>query len=355
MNSILQFPYLGNQQTADGSPLFTTYSKWQAARLTLNLTINSTQASIMGFSIADTPGDIPEELTDTELYALDNSANPPTYDLYFYVPAGDPGRTVSFELPASITGDGNPTSVIVGVLAGSVANSALAPPYAGHDFGVGGYTTDEATDWYCEFFGSGTDGGLQDAYLTIEYFLLNNAANYPVVQSNGGGAGRIAITIPDPEGTPVTTILPTAATDTAGNALAAGITTSAISTWQPGSSPLVVEYVHYVGNAGEPGFSTGWSNSSTATALRFELTADGTVHISGQIKNSSSISGNVTIFTLPSGYFSTTSNTYLLSYSNSGTTYLLVILTTGVVELFGISSTAANTPFNINSSYSINN
>lgn len=294
MNTILQFPCLGNQLTEDGTPLYTSYNKWQTARLTLTLTINSTQASIMGFSVASPSGDLPDELTDTELAAWDSSASP-TYDLYFYVPAGDQGRTVTFEFPWTLSSTSNPTDIIIGTLSGSAL----------HDFGVGGFTTDEAEDWYCEFFGSGTDGGLQDATLNVEYFLRNNAANYPVVQSNGGGAGRIAITIPDPEGTPVTTILPTAATDSQGNQLAAGITTQSITTWQPGSAPLVAETWHYVGDPAtglSTSFASGWSNNaSSQSMLGFRLMADGSIWIKGNIKAASGAAS--TVFTLPANYF----------------------------------------------------
>lgn len=356
MNSVLQFPYLGNQLAVDGTPLFTTYNKWQVIRAVLSLTINTTQASVVGFSVAGPSGALPDELTDTELAAWDTVAvNQPysavttQYDQYFYVPAGAQGRVVSFDVPANIIGNsGNPTDIIIGTLSGSSL----------HDFGVGGYTSDEAADWYCEFFGSGTDGGAQDATLAIEYALLNNASALSVNASNGGGAGRIAITIPDPEGNPITTILPTAATDTQGNALAAGITTEAISTWQPGSSPLTLEYTHYVGNAGERPFNSGWSNSATTTAMRFRLMPDGEVTISGQVKNSASISGNQIIFTLPSGYYSATHNVYFMGTTGTGvlTSYLAIIDTSGNFQLYNLpggGAIPANTAFSFNVSYTI--
>ena len=58
---------------------------------------------------------------------------------------------------------------------------------------------------------------------------------------------------------------------------------------------------HYVGEAGEPAFATGWANAGAPVpALAFRLREAGVVDVAGVVV--SGVGAGSTIFTLPSGY-----------------------------------------------------
>ena len=95
----------------------------------------------------------------------------------------------------------------------------------------------------------------------------------------------------------------------------------------PGLSYGRGEDWHYVGEAGEPAFATGWSNSTGNPKLAFRIRESGVVDVAGVVDASSA---GATVFTFPEGYrpdntaygvsafFKGTGNAYPLSVSTAG-------------------------------------
>ena len=95
----------------------------------------------------------------------------------------------------------------------------------------------------------------------------------------------------------------------------------------PGLSYGRGEDWHYVGEAGEPAFATGWSNSTGNPKLAFRIRESGVVDVAGVVDASSA---GATVFTFPEGYrpdntaygvsafFKSTGNAYPLSVSTAG-------------------------------------
>lgn len=290
MASILQFPVIGNLSAWDGTPLGAQGgggNRWAIDSMYLTLTVKTPNAALIGISsVRDEI--MPDELTDTELaqWIADGTITGPAL---YYVQAGDSGRQVTLALNASLMNSGllssdNPFLLAISTFRGSLASSAVK------DLGIGGYSDPENQEFYCEFYGAGTDEGTQDAVLSFDYHFSNNNSNLFPTFGGSGRAGQIRITYLTSEGNPVTSILPVAATDVQGNQLAAGITTSNIRTWKPGSSPKILESWT---NVSPPGSWTG--------TLRYKMMENNSVRIQCNISGSSSIV-NFTLFTLPISY-----------------------------------------------------
>lgn len=247
MNSILQFPPIGKLVTTDGSPLNALSGgvglKWMIDSMYLTLTINTTNAANIAISVGHA-AELPTELTDTELSTYTDVAVAP---IIFSIPAGDAGRQVSLNLGGAagpiegLLASSDNVFLIIGTLRGSLLDDFNNKPF---DYGNGGYTDPENAEWYCEFYGTGTDQALQDASLSVNYYLANGGGGSPPGSGGAGGAGYIKISYLNPEGTPITTILPNAATDGGGNGLASGVTTDGLQTWQPGTNPKQLETWH---------------------------------------------------------------------------------------------------------------
>jgi hypothetical protein len=106
-------------------------------------------------------------------------------------------------------------------------------------------------------------------------------------------------------------------------------------------SPLV-ESAHYVGAAGEPAFTNGWSNYDTTGAswsrARFWKTPDGIVHLGGLV------TGGVpaqAIFTLPVGYRPLESAVIFMAFAGGGFARLDVFAT-GVIYVNAYFASGTN-------------
>lgn len=71
---------------------------------------------------------------------------------------------------------------------------------------------------------------------------------------------------------------------------------------RPGLVYPVNEDWHYVGEAGEPAFGTGWENNQSDYNLAFRIREAGIVDIEGYVRPTSPPASTVTVFTLPVGY-----------------------------------------------------
>ena len=71
---------------------------------------------------------------------------------------------------------------------------------------------------------------------------------------------------------------------------------------RPGLVYPVNEDWHYVGEAGEPAFGTGWENNQSDYNLAFRVREAGIVDIQGFIRVTSPPASTVDVFTLPVGY-----------------------------------------------------
>lgn len=249
MATVVQFPDQSTTLTDNGVNRLTDVYPY---RLTLNLTVNTPNAAALQWALV-APNAIPA--------AIDFTTNPsstfgtalPAMNSTVFIPAGDAGRRVSIPIItfdtnigwAQLTAKGGAALVFGSVF--DYANLGYASRFNQY------YNEPAAEDWYCEFYGAGTDDGDNDMSLTVDYAYANPG---PQVYSGNGGNGRIQVSYVNAEGTPVTTILPSASTDTSGNALGAGVTTDQIQTWQPGTSPLALETWHTLtpvnGAAGNP-------------------------------------------------------------------------------------------------------
>lgn len=326
MGSVIEFPVIGNLPVWDGSTLGAskgTSTRWAVDHSYLTLTVNSTNASMIGVSAVSNQ-DMPSELTDTELASWNSSGSITGPQLY-YVPSGDAGRQVTLTLSSSITTEmlssSSPVLLAVSTFRGAPTKDML----------IGGYSDPESGEFYCEFYGAGTEDAIQDAVLSFD-FHYNNGSTIVPLSGASGRPGQIRVSYLNPEGTPVTTILPTATTDNGGNQLAAGITTGDISTWHPGSNNSVLE--------------SGWTNGTISA------THDGTSFF--QVKrvalnamfvrlylHGGNMTGNQTIAQLPAGYWPTVGiNTQVsVFYTTVGSASAhLYFGGDGHVELDGISS-----------------
>lgn len=326
MGSVIEFPVIGNLPVWDGSTLGAskgTSTRWAIDHSYLTLTVNSTNASMIGVSSVSNQ-DMPSELTDTELASWNSSGSITGPQLY-YVPSGDAGRQVTLTLSSSITTEmlssSSPVFIVVSTFRGAPTKDML----------IGGYSDPESGEFYCEFYGAGTEDAVQDAALSFD-FHYNNGSTLVPLSGASGRPGQIRVSYLNPEGKPVTTILPTAATDNGGNQLAAGITTGDISTWHPGSNNSVLE--------------SGWTNGTISA------THDGTSFF--QVKrvalnamfvrlylHGGNMTGNQTIAQLPAGYWPTVGiNTQVgVFYTTVGSASAhLYFGGDGHVELDGISS-----------------
>ena len=91
-----------------------------------------------------------------------------------------------------------------------------------------------------------------------------------------------------------------------GATVASGVTTTGLTTLLSG------EDWHYVGEAGEPAFSTGWSNASSSyAAMAFRLRAGGVVDLVGYVATDGT---GPSVFTLPAGYRPTTGTSGMMPY-----------------------------------------
>ena len=108
---------------------------------------------------------------------------------------------------------------------------------------------------------------------------------------------------------------------------------------------------HYVGQSGQPPFLTGWSN--TAILAAFRKTADGTVHVRGEVTKN--IGGTVAtqdpIFTLPVAYQPSTTLDFIISKATSPPTVADLVIGTNVAYLIGFTAEGVINLY-INVSYS---
>lgn len=289
MASIVQFSAASSRPAFDGTALGAMRGpanyRWVIDQTYLTLTIKTTNASMI--AIAPALEAMPPELTDAELSSSAWSGLTPAL---YYIPAGDADRQVTLSLPAYV----NPVALLPGTPTFTVSTFRGSTV---DDMGIGGYNDSENADFYCEFYGAGTDDGAKDAVLTFTYHYNSGSTVVPAAGSSGN-PGQIRVTYLNPEGTPVTTILPAASTDVGGNQLAAGITTTRVRTWQPNSSPLLLEDWH-----GPVTLQGVWTGS-----LYYRITPDGDLQISSRGTNISAsgtpaVSGAVhPWFVLPTGW-----------------------------------------------------
>lgn len=103
---------------------------------------------------------------------------------------------------------------------------------------------------------------------------------------------------------------------------------------QPGTT-LTDETWHYVGNSGQPGFGSGWSNVGSSNAkLAFKLLAEkNLILIRGYVANATA-SNTAAIFTLPTGYVPTSQQIFALVENGDAYGNSLVVETSGAVKLF---------------------
>lgn len=99
---------------------------------------------------------------------------------------------------------------------------------------------------------------------------------------------------------------PCAPPTTSGGHPMAGPTTSGLAALQAG------EDWHYVGETGEPAFSSGWSNgSSSYAAMAFRYREPGIVDLVGYVTTNGT---GPSVFTLPEGYRPTTGTSGMMPY-----------------------------------------
>jgi hypothetical protein len=245
----------------------------------------------------------------------------------YYVPAGDAGRTVTIDLTttslaASFVSLAQANGFFyngralqgAGLLIGCLQGSAT------HIGNVnGGYSTTNAEDFYCAF--SGATGDTTAAQLVITY----TAAGSSMVAAGDGAPGYIVVRYINDQGTPVSLVLPNTYTDAGGNAHAAGFNALAqnYNTYQPGSSPTVVEGWHTITPI------NGWVAQNGSAPCRYRLAPGNIMLIELQINDSSATSG--VFMTMPSGYSLGTTQFCLLALGSAaaGTTVANVQFATG--------------------------
>lgn len=312
MVSVVQFPDLTQVLADNGVNRLKDVTR---ATVTLTMTVHSTNASILPFWWV-TPDALPSVILPGDgTKAWINPFTSIGGAGVLAVPAGDAGRRLTFEFPnhagfftaattpggvAMLFGVSMPAGVTTPTYTTGLTNTT---PFTA----VQHYNDPAATDWYTEFYGAGTDNAADDIVIGIDY--LYSASN---VNGGAGDGGRILIKYVTAEGTPVTTILPAAATDASGNVLAKGITTASINTWHPGSSPLTVE------GWTQPTLNANWSNIA-GLELKYKLYPDNTIGVSGQITYSSTSTTAVAVFQLPVGYRPIRTQLFLVVDQNATT------------------------------------
>jgi hypothetical protein len=269
MFSILTFPSFAavNGSAPGSAPIPLNDSRWAIDALYLKLTIHTENAANLEITpwYANTVlASLPSTKTLLTAAGLGSTA------MTAYVPAGDAGRQVTIDLFDANLGSSFVTKALsngfgsagVGLVIGQLKGTDPADPLTGVT-AFGAWDSDEAEDWNCVFTGADQDPAVT-ATLAVKYHAAATSLN----QGGKGSPGYVAVTFINPKGVPVTTILPAAATDDGGNQLDAGVTTTRISTWTPGSSPKTLEGWHNL-----TGMTAG--SGYTVNTARYRLAPDG--------------------------------------------------------------------------------
>jgi hypothetical protein len=139
---------------------------------------------------------------------------------------------------------------------------------------------------------------------------------------------------------PYAALQPVAGADDSSNAFAAGYT-GPVSAIQPVSNPAIVETWH----------TATYQNSfaslvAGSTDLKYKLTSDNFVHLSGRLVTPSGVAASSTIATLPAGYQPARSEPFNSGYNqnsspNASTAVIIVVGTGGAITVFNASAGTA--------------
>ena len=355
MNSLLTFPSLANvngNQSGGAVSYLSNAAAWAIQKVYLTLTIESPSACNINIGGWNSNAIIAAVDSDTTLAAWGYGG---VSSLVLDVPAGTPGRQVTFDLSgtsyaASMVSHAQSNGFSqngqalqgVGLLLGTLTGSAT---YQGNIHGA--WNADDAPDWNCIFHGADANNPGLSAQLTLTY----TPASPTLVAAGNGAPGYIVISYLDPRGTPVATVLPQAETDTKGNALGAGFTASApnYNVWNPSTSPpsLTLETFHKVITAG---MSNSWAGvDDTNIPCGYQLLPGNLLFVSLYLLGTSKTGGaNSTVFTLPVGWRPSrtwfapmTSNESVTPTSN----YIVQIGSNGILSVNNAPDTTARRYF----------
>lgn len=343
MNSLVTFPSLNSVDANAGTTTdYLSSGDWTIEKIFLKLTVETVNASNLVIGLWGSNAIVPMLDSDTTLTAWGYTGRMVTV----FIPAGAAGRQVYIDLSgtslaASMVSlaQGNGYSQNgkalqgAGLLIGAVQGSA-----AFVDSVFGAWDNDEALDWYTAFHGADVSNPDLSAALEVTYIQSTSS----VLTAGNGSDGYIVIKFLSAQGTPVATMVPSAKTDSSGNQLGAGFTADPANynTWQPGTSPKVLETFHLASIT-----LSGWSNAGTGTGarLQYRLLPGNLVHIIGTVNVNASPAVGV-LFTLAAGYHPNQVQ-YVEMRQNSGAladTFLFVN-TDGTVNTTGLGGLASTT------------
>jgi Concanavalin A-like lectin/glucanases superfamily len=244
--------------------------------------------------------------------------------------------------------NGTATAIVLGP-----GGTSATPPNAALD----AYNAPAANYFYTSIYGPGSLNSFGASTAPTLTIMYTNSAPF---QGETGGSGEIAVTYMADVATPVATIQPYSATDSAGNSLGQGFT-GFISAFEPNqaSGQATPETWHAVGAASGPGSSFGsqWGNPSSGSfAAGYRLTAEGELKLCGSVVSGSGATGtSTTIIQLPSGYYPTSGSSLRANVSvitggvlaSSPNTPYLALTTTGMIVIHNLTISSAATTLSL--------